>query len=96
MWDHDRVIHLALAVLKIGARGKKVGWAIGFPEVKFQQWEKSQKIIFPCCIFSTHSFVQRYDYKIMYIWVNEDAVIVPKIRSPVTHTWLKIHSLGSP
>ena len=33
MWDHDRVIHLALAVLKIGARGKKVGWAIGFPEV---------------------------------------------------------------
>ena len=32
----------------------------------------------------------------MYIWVNEDAVIVPKIRSPVTHAALKIHSLGSP
>ena len=32
----------------------------------------------------------------MYIWVNEDAVIVPKICSPVTHTALKIHSLGSP
>lgn len=34
MWDHDRVIHLALAVLKIGAKGKRVGWAIGFPEAQ--------------------------------------------------------------
>ena len=57
MWDHDRVIHLALAVLKIGARGKKVEWAIGFPEVPATR--KSQKIIFPCCIFPTHSFVQK-------------------------------------
>lgn len=29
----------------------------------------------------------------MYIWVNEDAVIVPKIRSPVTHTALKNNTL---
>ena len=86
MWDHDRVIHLALAVLKIGARGKKVEWAIGFPEVPATR--KSQKIIFFFFFFPTHSFVQRYDYKIMYIWVNEDTVIVPKIRSPVSHAVL--------